>query len=326
MTFRSPPLWRKIQKENFTHWEKLADFLELSDAHRQNLILRPRFPLNLPKRLAEKIQKSTLDDPILKQFVPLQEELLPTPGYLDEPLQDTSFRKTKKILHKYDGRALLLATSACAMHCRFCFRKNFPYETETIDFTQDLNYILQEKSINEIILSGGDPLSLNDTQLDTLFQAFDTMPHIKRIRFHSRFPIGIPERIDISFLQILKNSSKQIVFIIHCNHPKELDKDVASSLKKIQKIGIPILNQSVLLQGVNDNEQTLLELSETLVQAGILPYYLHVLDPVEGSAHFHVTDARAHELIQHLQKHTSGYAVPRLVREVPGMLSKQVLC
>ncbi len=325
MTLNSPPLWRKIQKENFTHWEKLADFLKLSETLRKSLALGPRFPLNLPRRLAEKIEKNTLDDPIFKQFVPLQEELLKTSGYVEEPLQDTTFRKTKKLLHKYEGRALLLATSACAMHCRFCFRKNFPYETETLDFTQDLNHIVQDKTLNEIILSGGDPLSLSNPQLDSLFQAFDTMPHIKKVRFHTRFPIGIPERIDISFLEILKNSSKQIIFIIHCNHPKELDKDVLSALKKIQKLGIPVLNQAVLLQGVNDDEQTLLELSEALVQGGVLPYYLHVLDLVEGSAHFFVSDERARELIQYLQKHTSGYAVPRLVREVPGALSKQIL-
>jgi EF-P beta-lysylation protein EpmB len=326
MTINLPPLWRKIQKENFTRWEKLADFLELSQEVRAHLALRPRFSLNLPRRLAEKIQKNILDDPILKQFVPLQEELLETPGFVAEPLQDTNFRKTKKILHKYQGRALLLATSACAMHCRFCFRKNFPYETEVHDFTEDLNYIAQEKTLNEIILSGGDPLSLSDSQLDTLFQAFDTMPHIERIRFHTRFPIGIPERIDVSFLHTLKKSNKQIIFIIHCNHPRELDRDILAALKKIQKLGIPVLNQSVLLKGVNDDEQTLLELSETLVKGGILPYYLHVLDLVEGSAHFFVTDARAQELIQYLNHHTSGYAVPRLVRELPGHLSKQTLC
>lgn len=325
MSASSISRWRLIQKQNFTDWEKLADFLELSPLLREQIALRPRFPLNLPRRLAEKIIKNTLNDPILRQFVPQQEELVQTPGFTQEPLQDTSFRKTKKLLHKYHGRALLLATSACAMHCRFCFRKNFPYETEDLDFTKDLDLIAQETSLNEIILSGGDPLSLSNAKLKHLFEAFDGIAHIQRIRFHTRFPIGIPERIDASFLDILKNSTKQVIFIIHCNHPLELDKDVLGACKQIQQLGIPVLNQSVLLRGVNDDEKTLLELSERLVQGGIIPYYLHVLDLVEGSGHFWVSDERAQALIDYLQAHTSGYAVPRLVREIPGYPSKRLL-
>lgn len=316
------PLWRNIQKENFTDWEKLADFLELSLAFRKELILRAKFPLNLPRRLAEKIQKNTLDDPIFNQFVPTRKELIETPGFDLEPLKDTFFCKTEKIVHKYHKRALILVSSACAMHCRFCFRKNFPYEKERLDFSKDLAYIESQKDIQEIILSGGDPLSLGNTQLARLIQALDNIPHIERIRFHSRFPIGIPERIDEPFLEILKNSSKQIVFIVHSNHPKELDPDVLKALKNIQKLGIPILNQAVLLGGVNDNEKTLLTLSETLVRGGILPYYLHLLDLVEGSAHFFVSDERAKELIRYLEENTSGYAVPKLVREIPGKPSK----
>ena len=313
------PLWRTIQRQNFNSFSELATYLELSN---EKILAKPKFSLNLPRRLAEKIKKNTLEDPILRQFVPLTDELLPTPGFVLEPVQDSSFRKTKKTLHKYQGRALILASSACAMHCRFCFRQNFPYETETFGFTEELAYISEQTDLNEIILSGGDPLSLSDTQLQSLFDALEKIPHIKRIRFHTRFPIGIPERIDPSFLQVLKSSSKQIFFIIHCNHPRELDPEVIAALKQVQSLSIPVLNQSVLLKGVNDDEKTLLDLSEALVQSGIIPYYLHLLDPVQGSGHFKVSDKRAQELIQYLQKNTSGYAVPKLVREIPGELSK----
>ncbi len=319
------PLWRQIQKENFTAIGKLAEFLELSPTLQEELLPRARFPLNLPRRLAEKIEKNTLDDPILKQFVPVKKELLQTPGFTPEPVEDTKFCKTPRTLHKYQARALLLPTSACAMHCRFCFRKNFPYETKPSQFQEEIAYIASEKSLSEIILSGGDPLSLSDAALNSLFQGLDNIPHIERIRFHTRFPIGIPERINDSFLNILKTSSKQIVFIIHSNHPKELDQDVFQALKSVQKLGIPVLNQSVLLKGVNDDEKTLLTLSEALTGQGILPYYLHLLDLVEGSSNFLVTDERAKELVQYLTEHTSGYAVPKLVREVPGHRSKLVI-
>ena len=321
----SIPLWRQVQRNNFTKIELLLDYLQLSDPLREKILLRPRFVLNLPERLAAKIEKNTLDDPILRQFVPLIDELQVTPGFVPEPLQDQSFQKTKKTLHKYSNRVLIVASGACAMHCRYCFRQNFPYETAEKSFDEDIAYIAQNPNLNEIILSGGDPLSLNDTTLAKLFQSLEEIPHLKRIRFHTRFPIGIPERIDNSFLNLLASSSKQIFFIIHANHPKELDTDIIQAMKKIQRLGIPVLNQSVLLKGVNDNEDTLLDLSEALVNAGIVPYYLHALDPVQGAGHFDVPETRGHELIRYLQLNTSGYGVPRFVREEAGQPSKTFL-
>lgn len=316
------PLWRQIQRQNFTRIEPLADYLELSPELRKKILDRPRFALNLPQRLAAKIAKNTLEDPILRQFVPLQEESLSIPGFVADPVQDKQFRKTKKFLHKYRGRALLIATSACAMHCRYCFRQNFPYETEEKGFQEEIRLIQNDPSLSEILLSGGDPLSLSDATLASLFQAFNEIPHLKRIRFHTRFPIGIPERIDASFLDLLASSSKQIFFVVHCNHPLELDSDVRAALKKLQKLGIPVLNQSVLAKGVNDDEKTLLDLSETLINAGILPYYLHQLDPVEGAGHFDVPAERGLELTRYIQENLSGFGVPRLVREEPGLPSK----
>ena len=316
------PLWRHVQRENFTRIEPLLDFLELSEHHRSQIFYDPKFVLNLPRRLASKIQKNTLDDPILRQFVPLNEEKKIAPGFVLDPVKDQTFCKTGKILQKYRSRALLITTSACAMHCRFCFRQNFPYETENKGFEKEIAYLEKDPSITEVILSGGDPLSLSDASLSSLFAAFEKIPHIKRIRFHTRFPLGIPERIDDSFLEILSSASAQIFFVIHCNHPKELDQDVILHLRKILKLGIPVLNQSVLLKGVNDEEKVLLELSETLISHGMIPYYLHQLDLVQGASHFMVPEERALALVQYMQQNLSGFAIPRLVREEAGKRSK----
>jgi EF-P beta-lysylation protein EpmB len=315
-------LWRQIQRTNFTCVQKLADFLELSPVNQERLLQSPKFILNLPLRLAQKIEKNRLDDPILRQFVPLDLELAKTPGFFADPVCDKSFQQGRAILHKYKGRALWLTSSACAMHCRYCFRQNFPYETAQQDFTEELTYLRHNTDIQEIILSGGDPLSLGNEALQGLLLALDAIPHIKRIRFHTRFPIGIPERVDDSFLKILQQLRGQIFFIIHCNHPAELDADVVGALRKISALGIPLLNQSVLLQGVNDQEDTFFQLCEALVNAGIIPYYLHLLDPVVGSGHFQVSEERGIALIRHVQERLSGYGVPRLVREEPGRYSK----
>jgi EF-P beta-lysylation protein EpmB len=316
--------WKQILKQNFTDVQKLAEYLELTEDQRVKLWNRPKFVLNLPRRLAAKIEKGTLDDPILRQFVPLADEQMETAGFVLDPVCDGTFRKEKKVLHKYAKRALLVATSACAMHCRFCFRQNFPYETSP-ETESAIAYFRENTDLDEVIFSGGDPLSLPDHTLGHYLSAFNEMSHLKRIRFHTRFPIGIPERIDSSFLALLGNCQKQVYFILHCNHPRELDAEVVHALKQVAKLGIPVLNQCVLLKGVNDDEATQLALSEALVNAGILPYYLHALDPVRGTAHFHVSDERGLELIKHVQQTMSGYGVPRFVREESGKSSKTYL-
>ena len=318
-------LWRQIQKENFTSLSELAEFLELSEENKAKLHERPRFALNLPRRLASKMAKNDLTDPLFRQFVPLLEETHISPDFIADPVCDASFRKEKKLLHKYHGRALWLVTSACAMHCRYCFRQNFPYESSATDYSAELTYLKEHTEIKEIILSGGDPLSLSDAALGQLLHSFDSIPHLQRIRFHTRFPIGIPERIDNSFLELLSGIKKQVYIIIHCNHPKELDSDVVAALRKLSELGIPVLNQSVLLKGVNDEEETFLTLCESLVDAGVIPYYLHQLDLVAGATHFSVPEERGHELIAHVQKHLSGYGVPRFVQEIPGVPSKTFL-
>lgn len=322
MSTSSITLWRQEQRKNFIRTEDLLQFLEFSSESREKGWKNPRFSCNVPRRLAEKMEKNCPEDPLFRQFVPMQEERIEVPGFVSDPVQDQTFCKTEKMLQKYRGRALLVTTSACAMHCRFCFRQNFPYEVDVVGFEKELEAISQDPLITEVILSGGDPLSLSDKILSSILFAIDQMPHIKRIRFHTRFPLGIPERIDPSFLQMLSLVSKQIFFVIHCNHPRELDSDVLISLRQILALKIPVLNQSVLLKGVNDSEEVLLELFEKMVDHGIIPYYLHQLDKVQGASHFLVEDARALELVHFLQQNLSGFAVPRLVREEPGKLSK----
>ncbi len=316
------PVWRQIQRQNFTRLDQLASFLELSDSERSQLLDRSNFPLNLPVRLAGKIAKRTLDDPILRQFIPHQDELKSSDEYFSDPVGDRSALLAPKLLQKYRGRALLLASSACAMHCRFCFRQNFPYETAQPDYSEELQIIAADPTIHEIILSGGDPLSLSNESLQSLFASLAAIPHVRRLRFHTRFPVGIPERIDEGFLSLLKSHTQQIILIVHINHPLEIDADLLAAFRPIQRLGIPILSQSVLLKGVNDDESILLTLCETLTNAGILPYYLHLLDRVSGSAHFEVSAERGKELIDYLQGHLSGYGVPRFVREIAGCLSK----
>jgi len=319
----SVPLWRQIQKENFHSLEKLASFLDLDTYQTSQLTSIRSFPLNLPYRLAKKITKRSLQDPILRQFIPLIAEQKHDPNFSLDPVQDETFRQAgSKLIHKYSGRALLTTSSACTMHCRYCFRKNFSYETSRKGFAQEITSISQNISLSEIILSGGDPLSLSNEDLADLLSHIEIIPHIQRIRFHSRFPIGIPERIDNDLIELLQKSRKQIIFVIHTNHPNELDEDIFSALNKIQKLAIPVLNQSVLLRDVNDCAHTLANLCLQLSNHGVLPYYLHHLDPVTGTTHFSLPEHTGKEIMRQLATMLPGYSLPRYVKEIPGKSAK----
>jgi len=317
--------WRQLQLKNFTNWEKLAQFLNLDFPSASMFLKKPLFPLNLPLRLANKIEKNCLQDPILLQFLPLQEETKEKEEFKKDPLEEIEAQKTTRLLQKYSSRALLICTSACAMHCRYCFRQHYAYSSSSKEFLEEICWIQKELSLREIILSGGDPLSLSDAVLDQVLTDLDQIPHLKRVRFHTRFPVGIPERIDTSFLSLLKKRRVQIFFVLHVNHPKELDEDLFSAMKQIQALGIPTLNQTVLLRGVNDCFSILKELFESLVNQGILPYYLHQLDPVKGSTHFETSIEEGRKLMKELSHSLSGYAVPRYVKEEPGKYSKTPL-
>lgn len=320
----APALWRMILRKNFTRIDSFADFLELSVSQRAQLNLKSHFPLQVPFRLAQKMAKGTLDDPLVRQFLPTLEELEDHPGYVIDPVCDASFQQGGKLLQKYEGRVLLVCTSACAMHCRYCFRQNYDYESSK-SFEEELSQIEQDLSIHEVILSGGDPLSLSDETLEQMLGRLAKFPHIRRIRFHTRFPIGIPERIDDSFLNLISSIPQQVYFVIHCNHPHELDQEILERLKLLQKIGCVILNQAVLLKGVNDHPSVLHQLAEQLSNHGILFYYLHQLDRVKGSAHFEVIDSKGKDLINMITKSLPGYAVPKFVREVAGEPNKTLL-
>lgn len=310
--------WRTLQKDNFRDWKALAQFLEIDPS---KIVPSPFFPLNMPRRLAEKVEKRRLEDPILRQFLPTFEEEKTVEGFSKDPVSDRSFQKTPRLLQKYPGRALLICTSACVMHCRFCFRQNYPYEG-TNDFEEELSLIAQDPSLVEVILSGGDPLSLSDERLKDLIEGLEKIPHIKLLRFHTRFPIGIPERITETFINILKKSRLQTVFILHTNHPRELDEDVFGAL---QKIPGTLLSQTVLIKGVNDSLETLKELFLTLSCQGIIPYYLHQLDRVKQASHFEVPIEEGLELIQKLRECLPGYAVPTYVQEIPFENAKSII-
>ncbi|PWU15863.1 MAG: EF-P beta-lysylation protein EpmB [Chlamydiae bacterium] len=317
------PYWRAIQKKSFTHWKTLLAYLELPlEEAEKEVFISPQFVLNLPYRLAQKMKKGDWKDPLLLQFLPLKKELYDHPLFVSDPVLDSSFTKTSKLLHKYTGRALLLCTSACAMHCRYCFRQNFAYEKEALDFNKELEELAQDPSLTEIILSGGDPLSLSNVKLQYLLQELNQIPHIQKIRFHTRFPIGIPERIDTALISMLSCLDKQVIFVIHSNHPKELDDDIFTALKQIQKLGIPLLCQTVLLHQINDDIEILADLFTMLSNQGILPYYLHQLDRVKGTQHFETPIEKGQELIKQLSTRLPGYCVPKYVQEIPNRPNK----
>ena len=318
-------LWRKIQRDNFTEWKRLCTFLELETVHHDKILSDTHFPLNLPARLAKKIAKNCWTDPLLRQFLPTRQEKIVHPLFTKDPVKDAQFRTAPKLLHKYTGRALLVCTSACAMNCRFCFRQNFDYEKEDKSFEAELEAIRQDTTLTEIILSGGDPLSLSNELLHSLIDRLSAIPHLKRLRFHTRFPIGIPERIDEGFIDMIRSTRLQVFFVVHCNHPQELDEDIFAALKKLQLLGCPVLSQTVLLKDVNDNLKILCTLFETLVDRGILPYYIHQLDRVQGTAHFEVPLEDGRKLAAALRAHLPGYAVPDFVAEIPDQPSKTPL-
>ncbi len=316
--------WRQVLRKNFTRLSDIADFLELNESQR-NCLAPSHFAMNVPFRLAQKMAKGTLDDPLARQFLPFKEEGIRNPAFVSDPVGDQLCRKSPKLLHKYEGRVLLVCTSACAMHCRYCFRQNFDYDVSDKLFAAELQVIKNDPSIHEVILSGGDPLSLSDDLLEYLLKEINEMPHINRLRFHTRFPVGIPERIDEGFLAVLSKFKKQIIFVLHVNHVNELDQEVIASIKLLQRAGCLTLNQSVLLKDVNDDPQTLIALCETLSDHGILPYYLHQLDRVQGTAHYEVSEDKGLALIAEISKFLPGYAVPKYVREIAGLPNKHLL-
>ncbi len=286
------------------------------------------FPLRVPEPYLQRIESSNPTDPLLLQVLPQSAELLEQPGYSGDPLDEQAHNPVPGLIHKYASRVLLISTSLCAVHCRYCFRREFPYQdnrNSRLDWQQALTYIRQHTKLNEVILSGGDPLTLPDKQLAWLTEQIANIPHITRLRLHTRLPVVIPQRITPALLHTLTNSRLQPIVVLHCNHPNEIDAAVAQSIQALKQAGITALNQSVLLAHINNSATTLAALSERLFAVGCLPYYLHVLDKVKGSQHFAVDDAVAKTLHHELQALLPGFLVPRLVRENAGHTSKSWL-
>jgi len=284
-----------------------------------------RFPLRVTRSYLGKMNKGDPGDPLLRQVLPLAAELEPDPAFSRDPVGDLAAMPEPGLLHKYAGRVLLVTTGACAIHCRYCFRRHFPYadaNPAARDWQAALRYVAANDSVTEVILSGGDPLSLNDARLAGLATRLAAIPHVQRLRLHTRLPVVLPERVDGTLLAWLTDSPLQTVLVVHVNHGNELGPDVVMALERLRGAGVRLFNQAVLLRGINDSVTALTDLSERLFAAGVQPYYLHQLDRVQGAAHFDVPVDRGQDIVRQLGSILPGYAVPRYVREVPGQPGK----
>lgn len=322
--------WQTLLKTAITQPAELCRLLGLEDSDfPRGLLANPFFKLRVPRAFVARMQPNNPRDPLLLQVLPRAEEILCPPGYSCDPLDEKSSNPIAGLLHKYHGRVLLTLSAGCAVNCRYCFRQHFPYSDNAIDpvsWRNILNYLDKQKDIQEIILSGGDPLLVKDTLLKRYLDGLAQIGHIKRLRIHTRLPIVIPERITQALTEILTRYAFKTVMVVHVNHARELDHAVAKALQKLRDKRIPLFNQAVLLKDINDHVQTLVDLSERLFEIGVLPYYLHMLDHVQGAAHFEVSQTQAIELLQKVATQLPGYLVPRLVREVPGALAKAPIC
>ncbi len=321
--------WQSALASAFDNLEQLLAFLELSPEHLDfNALAVHNFPLRVPLSFAQCMQKGNPRDPLLRQVLPSQEELVDYPGYTLDPVGDLQASASVGVIHKYHGRALLITTGSCAVNCRYCFRRNFPYQELQLSKSQlhtTMAYLQSHSELSEVILSGGDPLLLNDARLQMLFEQLNSIAHIQRIRIHTRIPVVLPERVTPELLTLFSQSRAKVVIVLHANHAQELSEQVAAAARRLNSHQITLLNQSVLLKGVNDCAVILQQLSERLFECGVLPYYLHTLDRAQGTGHFALSSAQALELHQQLQKVLPGYLVPRLVTEQAGAAHKILL-
>lgn len=323
-----PDGWQRELAQAITDPQELIQLLALPDP-----LLEPArrasqaFPLRVTRYFARLMRRGDPADPLLRQVLPLDAEFTPAPGFVADPVNDHAAALGSGLLQKYAGRALLVTTGACAVHCRYCFRRHYPYADENAlrHQAEVIRQLSARTDIDEVILSGGDPLSLSDQRLQGLFMAFEQVPHLRRLRLHTRLPVALPSRVTPGLISALVESRFSTSLVLHSNHPNELSDELQDKLDTIRKAGIPLLNQSVLLAGVNDQAETLVSLSERLFDLGVLPYYLHLLDPVEGASHFQVDLAKARHIEQQLHRRLPGYLVPRLVREIPGGAGKTPL-
>jgi EF-P beta-lysylation protein EpmB len=318
--------WQQALAEAFTDLPSLLAYLGLDHgiSPEQQLATR-QFSLRVPRNFADLMQTGDPHDPLLRQILPLGNEMNLLPGFSQNPVGDRQAESTPGLLHKYRGRVLVVATGACAVHCRYCFRRHYPYTESSASprrWNGILDYLKAHPEVEEVILSGGDPLMVSDERLAGWLQQLAALPWLKRLRLHTRLPVVLPQRVTPLLVENLVETRLQTPIVIHANHPNELSPAVGSALARLKQTGTPLLNQSVLLKGVNDDADTLIRLSERLFECGVMPYYLHLLDRVAGAAHFEVDESRARSLHQALLARLPGYLVPKLVREIAGERSK----
>ena len=304
---------------------ELLRYLELPESLLEGTIAANNsFALRVPLGFCQRIEKGNPHDPLLRQILPIQEELLTAEDFILDPVGDQAALQAPGLLHKYQGRVLIITTPACGVHCRYCFRRHYPYQENRSEqnWQEAIDYIRANPDVHEVILSGGDPLSLTESKLKNLTDKLKNIPNIKTLRLHTRQPIVLPERVNNAFLNWLDSLPWKIVVVLHCNHANEIDTSVAEALNKLQQHQVTLLNQSVLLAGVNDEAGTLVKLSEKLFENNVMPYYLHLLDKVQGAKHFYVEKQKASQLLNQVRQCLPGYLVPKLVEEKPEEKSK----
>lgn len=329
LPLRQPASWQQELARAITDPAELVQLLKLDPAliEPARRLARP-FPLRVPRGYVARMRPGDPTDPLLRQVLPLQVEELQVPGFTRDPVGDLASAVGPGLLQKYEGRVLLTTTGACAIHCRYCFRRHFPYADEnpaSDGWAQTLAQLSADPSIREVILSGGDPLTLSDGRLATLIDALAGIAHLERVRVHTRLPIVLPSRVTEELCRLLTRTRLAAVVVVHVNHPNEIDEQVNAALERLRAARVTLLNQSVLLRGINDDAAVLVALSERLIAAGVVPYYLHLLDRVEGAAHFDVDVQTATRICAELSRRLPGYLVPRLVREEPGAPAKTVI-
>jgi L-lysine 2,3-aminomutase len=321
--------WQEAMKDAVRDPGELCRLLDLPE----EIVVAAReaarqFPLFVPRGFLARMQPGDVDDPLLRQVLPLAEELAEVPGFVADPVGDAAAVRQPGLLHKYEGRVLLVTSGVCAVHCRYCFRRHFPYAEapRSVDeWRPALREIADDETIHEVILSGGDPLSIVDATLGELVDELSAIRHVRRLRIHTRLPIVIPERVTNELVDILRSTRLASIVVVHANHVNELDAQVAAALTRMSNAGIVLLNQAVLLRGVNDSVEAQAALCERLVNLRVMPYYLHQLDRVAGAAHFEVPIEAGRQIVEELRARLPGYAVPTYVQETPGALNKTTL-
>lgn len=311
--------WQKVTANTVEDVDSLASLLHLDSQALANRVADNDFKLRVPLTFINRMRPGDLFDPLLLQILPQKQEHDDAPGFVRDPLNEQAYNVRPGLVHKYHGRVLLTAAISCPINCRYCFRRHFPYNENRLTpntWGPAIEYIQQDTSIKEVILSGGEPLLLNDRMIDQLLTEIESIPHVKLIRIHSRFPVVTPQRLTNELCSRLISSRCRVALVLHCNHSNEIDTNLKRHLKVLSESSVTLLNQSVLLYGINDKVSVLSELSENLYDAGVLPYYLHATDPVSGTTHFQVSDAKASQLASALTHELPGYLVPTLVREI----------